>query len=119
MLRTLLGHPLIRGLDIDDPRTATLRIGIIKSKPFLPRIYEWYRINRDHLPKIGGPVLELGSGAGFLREHIPDVITPEVFAGPNSAVVLEGRELPFANGVLPACRPFISSREPSPAPAHA
>ncbi len=103
LLSKLLAHPLTRGLDIDDPRTTGLRIQIIKGKPFLRKIYdEWYRKLLSQLPGISGAVVELGSGAGFLREYVPDLITSEVFPAENIDVVLDGREMPFASGSLRA-----------------
>jgi SAM-dependent methyltransferase len=96
-LKRLLAHPLTRGLDIDDPSTTARRREIIESKPFLKRIYqEWYRTLSDHLPDGSGPVLELGSGAGFLSGYIPRLITSEVFKCPGIQVVLDGQELPIA-----------------------
>src|SRR5690242_11509894 len=71
MLKNLLAHPLTRGIDLDDPKTTTLRREIIRSKPFLRRIYnEWYRWIADQIPTGAGGVLELGSGAGFFDELV-------------------------------------------------
>ena len=69
MIKSILAHPLTRGMDIDDPRTTELRLQIVRSKRFLRKIYEeWYRDIVAALPPCDGPVLELGSGAGFLGE---------------------------------------------------
>jgi SAM-dependent methyltransferase len=96
-MKRLLAHPLTRGLDIDDPSTTARRRTIIESKPFLKRIYqEWYETVSGHLPGISGPVLELGSGAGFLSGYIPRLITSEVFNCPDIQVVLDGQALPIA-----------------------
>ncbi len=101
-LRNWLAHPLTRGLDIDDPKTTLLRRQIIREKRFLHRLYlEWYAAIVGTLPaNVSGPVLELGAGAGFLREHIADLITSEVFACPDITAVLDGRHLPFSGQVL-------------------
>jgi hypothetical protein len=59
-----------RELDVDDPRTTQLWKQIVKRKGFLNSIYEeWYSEIKAWLPTDGGAVLELGSGAGFLRER--------------------------------------------------
>jgi SAM-dependent methyltransferase len=101
MLRRLLAHPLTRGLDIDDPATTILRRTIVQSKPFLKRIYEeWYQVIANCLPDIPGRVLELGSGAGFLADYIPGLITSEIFHCPHVRVVLDGQLLPIANESL-------------------
>lgn len=101
MLKTWLTHPLTRGLDIDDPRTTLLRRQIIQEKGFLRQIYqEWYAAIAAALPAGEEPVLELGSGAGFLSDFIPGLITSEIFSCPDVRVVLDGARLPFSDGVL-------------------
>jgi SAM-dependent methyltransferase len=90
-------------MDLDDPATTTLRREIVSSKPFLRRVYlEWYGLVRDGLPAGPGAVLELGSGAGFLREIVPAVIASEVFPCPGVDLVADGQALPFAEDALRA-----------------
>ena len=101
MLRRLLAHPLTRALDIDDPATTVLRRSIVHRKPFLKRIYEeWYRAIANCLPDVPGSVLELGSGAGFLADYVPGLITSEVFYCPNVRLVLDGQSLPIGSESL-------------------
>ena len=96
-------HPVTRGMDIDDPSTTELRNAIIESKPLLKSIYEdWYALICNHLPDVNGPVLELGSGAGFLRSRIPSLITSEVFPCRNARLLLDGQSLPFRSQSLRA-----------------
>jgi len=103
MLKTWLAHPITRGLDLDDPQTTHLRLQIIREKGFLRQIYyEWYAQVVDALPTGRGLVLELGSGAGFLADFIPDLITSEVFYCPGVRTVLDGQRLPFGDGTLRA-----------------
>jgi len=100
-LRYALAHPLTRDLDIDDPATTHLRRDILKSKPFLKQIYEeWYRLIVEHLPADSGKVVELGSGAGFLSEFAPDLITSEVFHCRGVKLVFDGQQMPFPDGRL-------------------
>ncbi len=102
-IRRLLAHPATRGLEIDDPRTTDMRRSIIESNRFLWRIYdEWYRLVAGHIPIGAGRVLELGSGAGFLGQYIPDLITSEVFACSDIELVLDARRLPFSSASLKA-----------------
>jgi SAM-dependent methyltransferase len=90
-------------MDIDDPRTTHLRRAIVREKAFLRRIYdEWYTAITRSLPACEGPVLELGSGAGFLSEYIPDLVTSEVFPVSGVAVVLDAHAIPFDQGSLRA-----------------
>lgn len=103
MIRFLLAHPLTRGLDIDDPHTTEIRRQIIREKSFLRRIYhEWYTAIASELSTRKGPVLELGSGPGFLKDFVPNLITSEVFHFRGIDLVLNGTELPFADGALQA-----------------
>jgi SAM-dependent methyltransferase len=103
MMKSLLAHPLTRGMDIDDPRTTELRLEIVRSKRFLRKIYEeWYRDIVAALPPRDGPVLELGSGAGFLGEFIPGLITSEIFATPGAALVMDAHAMPVRDGSLRA-----------------
>lgn len=103
MLKKWLSHPLTRGFDIDDPNTTHLRRQIIQEKRFLRQIYhEWYAMIVAALPAGDAPVLELGSGAGFLNEMLPNLITSEIFYDPNIEAVLDGQKLPFADQSLRA-----------------
>ncbi len=103
MLKEWLAHPLTRGMSIDDARTTELRRRIIREKPFLRKIYEeWYRAIVTALPPVDGAVVELGSGAGFLDEFIPDLITSEILRCAGVRVVLDGCQLPFRDASLRA-----------------
>src|SRR6185437_14948376 len=126
IVKRLLAHPDTRDLGIDDPRTTERRRGIIKSNRFLWRIYdEWYRLIADRIPEGSGGVLELGSGAGFLSEYVPGLITSEVFPCPGIKLVLDGRRLPFSDASLkgivmvdvlhhvPDCRAFFREAQRS------
>jgi SAM-dependent methyltransferase len=102
-LRRVLAHPLTAALDLDDPRTSALRRRIIASKPFLTAIYdEWYTMLAAELPTAKGPVLEIGSGAGYCSRFIPDLITSEILPCPGVRIVLDARQLPFADASLRA-----------------
>lgn len=101
----MLAHPLTRGLDIDSPETSELRREIIRSKPFLRRIYkEWYAFELEQAAKAGDqlPILELGSGGGFLSDYAKDVITSDVFSIHGIDVLLDAQHMPFSTGSLRA-----------------
>ncbi len=103
MLRAWLAHPLTRDLDLDDPRTTERRRAIVQHNRFLHQIYEeWYASIAAALPPGAGPVLELGSGAGFLSDVIPDLIPSEVFVNPHVKLVLAGQQLSIADQSLRA-----------------
>jgi SAM-dependent methyltransferase len=98
-----LAEPETRGLDLDDPRTTEVRRRITRQKPFLRKIYaEWYTSISQSLPPGKGPVLELGSGPGFLSEFIPGLITSEVFPCEWVQVQADAMALPFQKEYLRA-----------------
>jgi len=100
LVHGLLAHPLTRHLGIDDPRTTELRLRVIRSKAFLRRLYgEWYgSIAATFAP--GARVLELGSGAGFLKEYIPGLITSEVFPAAGVSLVTDAQAIALADAAL-------------------
>lgn len=102
ILQKILGHPLTHGLSIDDPRTTLLRRNIIQEKVFLHAIYfEWYeRIVSGLIKK--DSVLELGSGAGFLKQLLPQVITSEVIEMPGVQLIADACNLPLMEQSLDA-----------------
>src|SRR5438552_2545478 len=94
-IKSLLAEPRTRGMDIDDPRTTDLRREILKSKKPVRQIYdEWYSAIASAIPSGGGGVLELGSGAGYLGEYVPNLITSEIFYCRGIRVVCDGQKLP-------------------------
>ncbi len=103
LLGNLLQHPLTRGLDIDDPNTTCLRRQILQEKPLLKSIYqEWYKTICDHLPPITGSVLEIGSGAGFLKTYVPDLITSDIMTIAGNDIACDALYLPFKEKSLRA-----------------
>ena len=100
ILDKILAYPATRGLNVDDPRTTLLRREIIQKKGFLNKIYrEWYERLIFGVPP-DAHILELGSGAGFLKEYLPGLITSEVFEIPGVDRIVDARQLPFFDGDL-------------------
>ncbi len=99
MIRDILTHPLLKGLDIDSPETTNRRSQIISQKPFLKQLYtDWYREMVAEIPvEPGGRILELGSGGGFLKLILPDLIRSDILALANIDIILDGHSLPFAD----------------------
>lgn len=99
----LLSHPLTRGVDVDDPRSTLLRREIIRTKPFLRKLYaEWYAAVCARLPEQQDAILEIGSGAGFLQQLLPQVVTSEVFPLEGVDRVEDATALSYADGSLDA-----------------
>jgi SAM-dependent methyltransferase len=103
ILQKLLVHPLSKNLELDDPRTTYVRRQIIQEKDFLHRIYqEWYSSLSSCFHNPNKPILEIGSGAGFLSEHIPNLISSDIRRYPWLSLITDGHQLPFADDALHA-----------------
>ena len=88
-------------LDLDSAKTILLRRSILQKKKFLKKIYEeWYAFGVSALPGGQGRVLELGSGAGFAHERVPNLIRSDVLYVPELDAVLDAAALPFADRSL-------------------
>lgn len=99
-LRRVLSHPLARGLDPDAAAAPAIHRRIIEQKPLLRGVYEeWYEAVRDHVG-VERPVLEIGSGAGYLADYLPGLLTSDVRATPATRVVLDAQRLPFKTASL-------------------
>ncbi len=102
-LRRWLARPGADDLAIDDPRTVGARRQLLRENGFLRKIYdEWYDAIVAELPPGGAPILELGSGGGFLEDRLPGLLTSEVQVCPHVRVVLDGQRLPLPDRCLRA-----------------
>ena len=102
-MKSWLTHPLMKGLNLDNPETTYLRRLIIQEKSFLRRVYEeWYRSLVNSIPEGSGTVVEIGAGAGFFKNYFSGVITSECFYLDNIDCVFDASFLPFADGSLKA-----------------
>jgi len=87
--------------NLDDPSVTISRRKMVRKKGFINKIYEdWYNLVKKHLPLQNGIVVELGSGAGFIKETIPGTITSDVMFLPFVDIVMDGINMPFtANSI--------------------
>jgi hypothetical protein len=74
----------------------------LRNKPFLSRLYnDFYEEIRLAMPsEVHGPVVELGAGAGFFKNHLPQVITGDVLPSRFIDVCFDARRLPFRENSL-------------------
>jgi SAM-dependent methyltransferase len=99
----MIEAPATRGMSVDDPHTTLARRDVLKRKAFLRKVYlEWYDLLRAVLPDGPGRVLELGSGAAFLKDLVPSLVTSEVVAWEGVSLVADARSLPLSGGSLKA-----------------
>lgn len=90
--------------DLDDPATTLLHARIVREKPFLRKLYvDFYE---QLISAVSNPqqkvLVELGSGGGFIKEVIGNVITSDIIELPNVDKVFSAVNMPFANGSVDA-----------------
>ncbi len=70
------------------------------GKPLLQKIYAGFytKILRHIDTSAPGAVVEIGSGIGNLKAHLPRAICTDLFPNPWLDLVCDGYELPFASG---------------------
>lgn len=87
----------VKNIDLDDKMSSVLHQKIIKEKKFLNKLYnDFYNIFKKECSDTPeGLKVEVGSGGGFLKEIIPDVITSDVVDIPNVDKVFSAEKMPF------------------------
>lgn len=90
--------------NLDDPATTLLHAEIIKKKPFLRNLYaEFYNQFKKSVPGFEKRLLvELGSGGGFIKEIIGNVVTSDILDLPNVDKVFSSSRMPFNDGGVDA-----------------
>jgi len=90
--------------DLDDPATTLLHGRILRSKPFLRNLYvDFYGQFKNAVQQPESKVLvELGSGGGFIKEVIPNVITSDILNGVDVDKVLSATDMPFEDAGVDA-----------------
>jgi len=91
------------GVTLDDPGRYDEIRRILGKKKFLRRLYrESYQKFAECLSRCPreGIALELGSGAGFVKEVVPEMTTSDVIPYPGVDRILNAAALPFADGSL-------------------
>ena len=103
MLRKLLTPKETRDIELDDPLTTQRRRDLLEKNQLLKSVYDkWYQMIIDALPDTSGGVLEIGTGAGFLKKYFSSLIASEIFWLPGMDVILNGQEMACANSSLRA-----------------
>lgn len=89
---------------LDLPQTTIDSEKIIHQKKFFEKIYlDFYSIFRNQSENLPlGFKLELGSGAGFIKQILPDVITSDIIKLPNCDKIINAEKLPFKKNSVSA-----------------
>jgi len=90
--------------NLDDPATTLLHAKIIQKKPFLKKLYiDFYKQFKKAVSDSKNKILvELGSGGGFIKEIISNVITSDVLELPNVDKVFSALDMPFEEASVDA-----------------
>lgn len=91
--------------DLDSPERIIELRQRIQQKPGLKSFYEaCYTFFKKNVSALDcqGEVLELGSGAGFIKKHLPDVITSDIIAYEDIDEVVDALAIPFEDHSLKA-----------------
>ncbi len=88
--------------DPDHPARVVLHRRIIESKRNLQEVYRsFYRRLIQELPETRtGVLVEMGSGAGFLKHLLPGVLTSDVIAVNGVDLCFSAEEMPFHAGSM-------------------
>lgn len=98
-------HKLTQTCELDSIEREEQLISLLKRKPALSAWYlERYFTYKNVLERTpsGGVILELGSGAGFAKEVIPDLLTSDFLPYKNVDRVIDATTLPFTDESLRA-----------------
>lgn len=90
--------------NLDDPATTLLHAEIIQKKTFLKKLYiDFYQQLEKVVSNPKKKVLvELGSGGGFIKEVIGNVITSDLLELPHVDRVFSAADMPFENDSVDA-----------------
>lgn len=107
-LRNWLIDPTVESYDVDSPEFSLAHRQVVLRKLILRKVFESYyqECHQRDLQYFadcqGGERLEIGSGAGIIREVYPEVITSDMKVLPFIDLVLDAEALPFADNSLRA-----------------
>jgi len=77
-------------------------LDVWRRKPLLRRIYAQFyeQIQALFDPALQGRIVEIGSGVGNLKSHLPQAVSTDLFPNPWLDVACDGYELPFQPGTI-------------------
>ena len=104
LLNSLKLPQVKNAIDHDDCSLTLLHKQILQEKKFLWKVYEtFYRNLMSHIPNHEtGTIVELGSGAGFVKQMYPNVQTSDVLDLPDLDKIFDATKMPFDNNSIDA-----------------
>lgn len=91
-------------VSLDAPETTADRRRVIERKRLLRTFYDdayrWMATQSESPPR--GVRVELGSGAGYLKRFIPNLVTSDVMPLPFVDMTIDAASLPFGDGTVAA-----------------
>ncbi len=98
-LRDWLIEPSVRRLDVDSPDFTIAHRRVLQNKAMLRSLFEsFYRECRSmdlrYFASSPGKALEIGSGAGFMKQVFPDVLTSDSKHLPFVDLILRAEHIP-------------------------
>lgn len=102
----LLKLPSTRKIEaLDAPYATLVHAEIIQAKFFLKKLYaDFYKQFKEAMPDDAATkkLVELGSGGGFIKDIIPNVVTSDIMELPNVDICFSGLEMPFEDNKIDA-----------------
>ncbi len=88
--------------ELDDPHTTELHAKIIQQKMFLKKLYiDFYKQFKAGIDQPANKMMvELGSGGGFIKDIMPNVITSDVLELTSVDMVFSATKMPFENSTI-------------------
>lgn len=90
--------------DLDSPDATIIHSKIIKKKVFLKNLYiDFYRqIENSVTYNTDKIIVEIGSGGGFIKEIMPNIVTSDVMELPGIDKVFSAVKMPFKENSIDA-----------------
>lgn len=92
----------IKKQDLDSEQALLKDRQIIRTKFILKQLYLDFYNQIKKTTIVDGKIVEIGSGAGFIKEVIPGIITSDVIKGPDIDKVFFAEKMPFKNSSIAA-----------------
>ena len=81
--------------NLNSKKTLAIHKNLIENKKLLRNVYvDFYkRLSKIKVPE--GTQIEIGSGSGFIKKIIPEIITSDIVQGPNINKVFSAEKIPY------------------------